>query len=90
MLDGGEILDDLMVLFPTATRAPQVGPAPVTVAMSEDEQKVFAALGVEQAHIDEITVQSGLASHVVASNLMRLEMKRLVRPLPGLRYMRLV
>lgn len=90
VLDGADILDDLMVLFPTATQAPALEAAPVTVELSADERRVFDALGTEQTHIDIVSARSGLASHVVASNLMRLEMKRLVRPLPGLQYVRVV
>lgn len=90
VMEGADILDDLMVLFPTAASVPKLESVPVTVELSADEQKVFDALGTDQAHIDEVSARSGLASHIVASNLMRLEMKRLVRPLPGLHYVRLV
>jgi DNA processing protein len=90
VMDGGEILDDLMVLFPTAPVAPKTEAPALTVALSPDEEKVFAALGTDQTHIDEISVRSGLAAHLVSSTLMRLEMKRLVRPLPGMCYVKLV
>ena len=90
VMDGGEILDDLMVLFPTAPNAPTIPDMPAPVALSPDEQAVFDTLGAETRHIDEITAQCGLPSHVVATTLMRLEMKRLARPLPGLRYVRLI
>ena len=88
--DGGDILDDLMSLFPTAPRAPKVAEAALPINMSADEEAVFAALGTEQSHIDQITARCGLSSATVSSTLMRLEMKRLVRPLPGLRYVKLV
>jgi DNA processing protein len=90
VMDGGEILDDLMVLFPTAPVAPKTEAPALTVALSPDEEKVFAALGTDQTHIDEISVRSGLAAHLVSSTLMRLEMKRLVRPLPGMCYVKLI
>ncbi len=90
VMDGGDILDDLMSLFPTAPRAPSLRETPPMVELTADEQAVFDALGTEQSHIDQITARSGLASAVVAATLMRLEMKRLVRPLPGLRYVKLV
>lgn len=90
VMDGSEIIDDLLVLFPTAPKAPVLPDMPAPVALSADEQTVFDALGSETRHVDEITTQCGLPSHVVATTLMRLEMKRLVRPLPGLRYVRLV
>jgi len=88
--DGGDILDDLMSLFPTAPRAPKVAEPVMPISLSADEEAVFAALGTEQSHIDQITARCGLSSATVSSTLMRLEMKRLVRPLPGLRYVKLV
>ena len=90
VMDGGDVLDDLMTLFPTAARAPVLESAPLPLNMSTDEATVFAALGTEQSHIDQITARCGLSSALVSSTLMRLEMKRLVRPLPGLRYVKLV
>ena len=38
----------------------------------------------------DITTASGLTVATVSSTLMRLEMKRLIRALPGRRYVRLV
>lgn len=90
VVDGGEILDDLMVLFPTAPVAPKMEAPALTVTLSPDEETVFAALGTDQTHIDDISTRSGLAAHLVSSTLMRLEMKRLVRPLPGMCYVKLV
>lgn len=91
VMDGGDILDDLMTLFPTAPRAPKLQEAPPSpIDLSPDESAVFAALGMEQSHIDQITARCGLSSATVSSTLMRLEMKRMVRPLPGLRYVKLV
>lgn len=90
VMDGAEILDDLMVLFPTAPKAPDVPTMPAPVALSEDEQAVFDSLGTEARHVDEVSATTELPSHVVATTLMKLEMKRLVRPLPGMRYVRLV
>ncbi len=90
VMDGGDILDDLMVLFPTVPRAPKLEAPTLPSNLSADEEAVFAALGTEQSHIDQITARCGLSSASVSSTLMRLEMKRLVRPLPGLRYVKLV
>jgi DNA processing protein len=90
IMDGSDVLDDLMVLFPTATKAPQVEEAMPTITLSPDESTVFRALGNDELHIDEITARSGLAGHVVSPTLLRLEMKRLVRQMPGQRYMRMI
>ncbi len=90
VMEGGDILDDLMTLFPTAPRAPKLEGPVLPVNLSPDEEAVFSALGTEQSHVDQITARCGLSSATVSSTLMRLEMKRLVRPLPGLRYVKLV
>lgn len=88
VMDGADVLDDLMALFPTAPVAPKVeAPAP-NVNLTLDEQILFGAMTTEELHIDELTARSGLAPGTVNVNLMRLEMKRLVRALPGRRYVR--
>lgn len=90
VMDGADLLDDLMVLFPTAPVAPKVEtvqPA-ASHSLTLDEQILFKALTSEELHIDEITARSGLAPGTVNVNLMRLEMKRLIRALPGRRYVR--
>ncbi len=88
VMDGADLLDDLMVLFPTAPVAPKVEPLAPEVSLTMDEQILFNALTTEEVHIDELTSRSGLAPGTVNVNLMRLEMKRLVRALPGRRYVR--
>ena len=56
-------------------------PAP---ALSENEQKVYAAIPVaEEISIDEITRASGLPSSAVSVALLSLAMKRLTKQLPG-------
>jgi len=55
-----------------------------------DEEILYKAIGTEDAHINDITAASGLTTATVSSTLMRLEMKRLIRALPGKRYVRLV
>ncbi len=88
VMDGGEILDDLMVLFPTTKRAAKADVPTTMVPLSEEEQKIFDVLSADQMQIDTITERTGLPAHIVSSTLMRLEMKRLVRPLPGMQYVR--
>jgi DNA processing protein len=90
VMDGNEILDDLMVLFPTTKRASKTDTPATMIPLSDEEQKVFATLTTEPSQIDTITERTGLPSHIVSSTLMRLEMKRLARPLPGMNYVRVV
>jgi len=90
IMDGSEVLDDLMTLFPTQPMAPKMEAAKTDIVLEGDEEKIYAALGAGEAHINEITERSGLASSLVSATLMRLEMRRLVKPLPGRYYTRLI
>jgi DNA processing protein len=56
--------------------------------LPEEEAAVFAAVGAEDQPVDRIIERSGLPAHVVTANLMKLEMRRLVRAFPGFRYAR--
>ena len=51
--------------------------------LSENEQKVFDALDHEERTIDEVIRKSGLPSSAVSVGLLSLEMKRVVKQLPG-------
>lgn len=90
IMDGADVLDDLMTLFPTAPSAPKVVESVPAVELTLDERILYEAIGSDEAHINEITTSSGLTSATVNATLMRLEMKRLIRALPGRRYVRLV
>ncbi len=83
IMDGAEVLDDLMTLFPTQPMAPKMETAKTDVTLEGDEDKIFQAMGSSETHINEITQRSGLPSSAVSATLMRLEMKRLIKPLPG-------
>lgn len=90
IMDGGDVLDDLMTLFPTAPAAPKVEESRPTTTLTLDEEILYGAIGTEESHINDITAASGLTVATVSATLMRLEMKRLIRALPGRRYVRMV
>jgi len=90
VMSGDDVLDDLMTLFPTAPKSPDLPQSAPAVELSGDEKTVFNAIGSDEPGIDDIIVRSALSASTVSSTLMRLEMKRLVRLLPGQRYVRLV
>jgi DNA processing protein len=56
--------------------------------LNDMEEKVMAQLGREETAIDEIIRASGLTTACVSATLLSLEMKRLVRQLPGKQYVR--
>ena len=60
------------------------GEPPSTPAgLSDEETTIFALLSGTELGIEDIIRQAALPSQVVATTLMRLEMKRLVKQLPG-------
>ncbi len=79
-----DILDDMGILFAEKPElVPVRGPD-----LEGNELAVHTALGSEETHIDALVERSGLASHLVSSALFSLELKKLVRQLPGSRFVR--
>lgn len=51
--------------------------------LSSEEQKIVSVLSLEPKYIDNISIESGLSIPQVSSLLMMLEVKKIVRQLPG-------
>ncbi len=85
--DVSHILDDLGEL-PFARQPSAAEPAAEIPELPEEEAAVFAAVTADESPVDRIIERSGLPAHVVTANLMKLEMRRLVRVFPGFRYAR--
>lgn len=83
VFDASQILDDLGE-SPLALPADPAAPGPPE--LPEDERIVLAALGLAECPVDRIIETSGLPAPVVTATLLKLEMRRLVRCLPGFRY----
>lgn len=77
-----DILSELQYLLPPEPMAKN------PVSLEGVEAKVFEVLGVEEWHLDQIIQKTGLPSGQVSSTLLRLEMKKLVRQLPGKYFVR--
>src|SRR5438094_1088667 len=85
-----DILSEFEYLFPATNRPPspsETGVLPA-IELSENEQKVYDALNHEESSIDEVIRRSGLPSSAVSVALLSLEMKRLVKQLPGKLFVR--
>jgi DNA processing protein len=85
LCEGAEdILSEFEYLFPASNRPPGAGETGQLPALnlSDNEQKVYDAI-TEESSIDEIIRHSGLPSSAVSVALLGLEMKRLIRQLPG-------
>ena len=91
LCEGAEdILSEFEYLFPGSNRPQSAATTGVLPALtlSENEQKVFDLLGREETGIDEVIRGSGLPPSAVSVALLSLEMKRLVRQLPGKMFVR--
>jgi DNA processing protein len=95
VLDAGDILEDLNLLLPwqpemgpSGEAGPGRGRSTSEAGLEGTEKGVWEVLGNEEMQLDEIIGASGLAASEVAVALMRLEIRRLIKQLPGRRYVR--
>ena len=91
--DVEDILGEFEYLLPKRAAGqmeavPDGGGTKPALRLSETEEKVMAQLGQEETAIDDIIRASGLTTACVSATLLSLEMKRLVRQLPGKQYVR--
>ena len=88
VMGAGDILDDLQILLP---EKPQLEQSPGrTLQFTGNEQAVYDAITEGETAIDTIIAKSGLPPGAVSSTLLALEMKRLVKQLPGQHFVKLL
>ncbi len=88
VMDASDILDDLQILLPEKQKLPEASARPLP-ELSEDERRVYDAIHAAETPIDTITAASNLPSATVSSVLLRLELKHLVKQLPGKYFVKL-
>lgn len=88
VMDASDILDDLQVLLPETKPSPEAAARPLP-ELTDDERRVYEAIEATETPIDEISTKCGLPSANVSSTLLRLELKRLVKQLPGKYFVKL-
>ncbi|MBS0659154.1 MAG: DNA-protecting protein DprA [Verrucomicrobia bacterium] len=88
VMDGGDILDELSDLFRPSARSagPDVAATAPAGSLTEPESALLGALAADECGIDELIGRTRLPAATVTSTLFSLELKRLVRQLPGKRY----
>ena len=82
----GDILDDLHALFPEPRKTTA---AASSATLSADEQAVLDAVETSETTLDDIVAKCLLPTPKVSSSLLALEMKRLVKQLPGQQFVKL-
>ena len=86
-----DILSEFEYLFPPTNRPPSASETGMLPALelSETEQKIFGALKTaDETSIDEVIRSSGLPPSTVSVALFSLEMKRMIKQLPGKLFVR--
>jgi DNA processing protein len=91
LCEGAEdILSEFEYLFPASNKVPSPGETGVlpALSLSDNENKILSAVTHEEAHMDEVIRACGLPASAVSVGLLSLEMKRMVRQLPGKLFVR--
>jgi len=81
--DAEDILSEFEYLLPNPKKKPAAAKPGAALELNEHETRVLAAIGEDELVADEIIQRSGLTSACVSTTLLALEMKRVVRQLPG-------
>lgn len=86
VLSAQDILDDLGLLF---AEQPELSPPSPSVTLSALEEAVRDAIGEDETALDAIIAKCGLPTPQVSSTLLALEMRKLVKQLPGSRFVKI-
>ncbi len=87
-MDASDILDDLQILLPETKPSAEAIARPLP-PLSDTERRIYDAIDATETSIDDITARSELSSAAVSSTLLQLELKRLVKQLPGKYFVKL-
>jgi DNA processing protein len=82
-----DVLDELGLNYPFAPKTDTFKQYPLPL-MEESENRVYEIVGDYPLHIDDIAREANLESGAVSSILMKMELKGLVRQLPGKLFVR--
>ena len=88
VMDASDILDDLEILLPGSKPSPDAASRPLP-QLSPEERRVYDAIQTTETPIDQIAMTCDLPSSTVSSTLLGLELKRLVKQLPGKYFVKL-
>ena len=88
VMDASDILDDLQILLPETKPSPEAAARPLP-PLSEEERRIYDAIDTTETSIDDIAAKTELPSGSVSSTLLRLELKHLVKQLPGKYFVKL-
>ncbi len=87
VIDAGDILSDLPMLFASPPDLPRSRPR---IELSGEDLLVYEAIGEDPTLVDAIIAKSGLPPATVSSRLLALELGRHIHSLPGSQFIKLI
>jgi DNA processing protein len=88
VMDASDLLDDMQLLLPETKPSPEAAVRALPL-LTDDERRIYEAIMGTETSIDDIATKSELPSGTVSSVLLRLELMRLVKQLPGKYFVKL-
>ncbi len=91
LIDSAEdVIEELSLQLPNSVSEPETDePAlPLNDALPENEKRIYDLLEAQELSMDDIMLQTDLTTPVASVALLNLEMKRLVKQMPGRIFMR--
>ena len=90
IISAQDVLEDLGNLFPKSADADPASPALYPIeSLSAEEQVVYALVEGSETHVETILSACDLPTPIVSASLMRLELKKIIKQLPGRHYARM-
>jgi len=89
VMDAGDVIEEMPAEVHQLAKTREIRPSSDTI-LSNHEKIIYAALGNNQAHIDELANQVNMRVPEVSATLLKLEIKQLVKQLPGNYFVKLV
>lgn len=91
VVEGSDIVEDLNLLIPTEQTVLPLSEKTAPTNCSEEEKIIYDVMkDLEEVSIDELASSCDIGVSDISAILMTLEMKKMVKALPGARYVRLV
>jgi DNA processing protein len=59
-------------------------------ALSDEEKRIYRLLGPEPIHVDNLVDRLGTSSAQLLSTLLGMELKGVIKQLPGMRFVRIL
>jgi DNA processing protein len=86
-----DIVTEFEYLFPTTNRGSAVSETGMLpgLTLTDNEKLAYDAVGLRETFVDEVIEKTGLPASAVSVALLTLEMKRLIRQLPGKVFVRI-